>query len=154
MEQCDSEGKRRQGSDASRWRRALDPAELAERQDLYNGFGNGLALGFELAVTPAVFGAIGYGLDRWLGLLPVLTIVFVLLAVAGLSVRQFAAYTVRMKLHDTEGPWSPEWVARPAAAPTAAPTAAGRTASAPPDVAIGGPAGRQRRRHARQQVTS
>ena len=37
--------------------------ELHERRDMYNGFGDGLARAFELAVTPVVFGGIGFGLD-------------------------------------------------------------------------------------------
>jgi len=120
---------------------------LAARQDLYNGFGNGLALAFELALTPAIFGLIGYGLDRWLGLLPVLTIAFVLLAVAGLSVRQFAAYTVRMTQHEAEGPWSSGWTGPAHDVTPPPPTVTPASATI-----FRGPAGRQRRRNAGQRV--
>jgi len=124
--------------------------ELAARQDLYNGFGNGLALAFELALVPAIFGLMGYALDRWLGLLPVLTIAFVLLAVAGLSVRQFAAYTFSMKAHEAEGPWAEGWSGPANDAAPGAPTVTPGSAS----TIFRGPAGRQRRRHAGQQVAS
>lgn len=80
--------------------------KLIERQELYNGFGNGLALAFELAVTPAIFGLIGYGLDRWLGTLPVFTITLVLACVVGLGVRQFYGYDAQMKVHEAAGPWA------------------------------------------------
>ena len=59
--------------------------ELHERRDMYNGFGDGLARAFELAVTPVIFGGIGFGLDRWLGLAPLLTLVLFLFGVAGTS---------------------------------------------------------------------
>jgi len=56
--------------------------ELQERRnghngsrDVQNGFGDGLAKAFELVLTPALFGLAGFGLDRWLGLTPLLTIV-------------------------------------------------------------------------------
>ncbi len=149
MEQCENDDERKRAAHAPLLFRALNPAELAARQDLYNGFGNGLALAFELALVPAIFGAMGYALDRWLGLLPVLTIVFVLIAVAGLSVRQFAAYTFNMKLHEGQGPWASDWTGP---APDVAP--------APPKVSAAsatifrGPAGRQRRRNAGQEVAS
>ncbi len=80
--------------------------KLIERQELYNGFGKGLALAFELALTPAIFGLIGYGLDRWLGTLPVFTIVGVLACVVGLGVRQFYGYDAQMKVHEAAGPWA------------------------------------------------
>ncbi len=149
MEQCDNEAEGKPGTNASRWLLGLSPAELAARQDLYNGFGNGLALAFELALVPAIFGAIGYGLDRWLGLLPVLTIALVLLAVAGLAVRQFAAYTFSMKLHEDKGPWAEGWKGSATDGPTGPPVVTPASAAI-----FRGPAGRQRRRNADQQVAS
>lgn len=75
-------------------------------RETYNGFGDGLALAFEIALVPTIFGAMGYGVDRWLGLVPVFTIVFALLGVVGLSVRMFYDYDARMKVHEAEGPWA------------------------------------------------
>lgn len=46
----------------------------AKRRD--NGFGDGLAAAFELVMTPAIFGVLGYLLDRALGLVPVFTLIF------------------------------------------------------------------------------
>ena len=61
---------------------------------------------FELALTPAIIGGFGYLLDRWLGLLPVLTIVFFLIAMAGLIARTWYDYDARMKEHEASGPWA------------------------------------------------
>ena len=77
-----------------------------ELRDTYNGFGESMSRAFELAVTPAVFGVAGYALDRWLGILPTLTIVFFLLAVVGLFVRMYCGYEQRMREHEAAGPWA------------------------------------------------
>ena len=74
-------------------------------QELYNGAGEGMSRAFELALTPAIIGGLGYLLDRWLGLLPVLTIVFFLVAMAGLMARMYYSYDAQMKQHDSASPW-------------------------------------------------
>jgi len=74
--------------------------------ELYNGAGEGMARAFELALTPAIIGGFGYLLDRWLGLLPVLTIVFFLVAMVGLVARLWYAYDAEMTLHENAGPWA------------------------------------------------
>ncbi len=80
--------------------------DLRDKRDLYNGFGNGLARAFELAVTPAVFGCIGYALDRAFGLVPVLTIALLLLSLVGMFVRMWYGYDAEMKAHESAGPWA------------------------------------------------
>lgn len=86
------------------------------KSELYNGAGEGMARAFELALTPAIIGGFGYLLDRWLGLLPVLTIVFFLVAMVGLVARLWYAYDAEMKLHESAGPWAGQ--TPPAPAPT------------------------------------
>ena len=113
------EGEQAQRPLAGGWRRALSPAALTERRELYQGFGDTLAVAFELAFTPVVVGLMGYGLDRWLGTLPVLMIVFVLMAIVGLSARMWYGYDARMRAHEANGPW-----ARPVAVPAALPPGA------------------------------
>ena len=93
--------------------RALSPADLRARQETYRGFGDTLAVSVELAVSPVIFGLVGYGLDRWLGIVPVLTIVLVLLCIAGLSVRMWFEYDARMKVHEAAGPWARAKVSGP-----------------------------------------
>lgn len=77
-----------------------------DARGLYNGFGNGLSRAFELAVTPAVFGGIGYALDRRFDMVPVLTIALLLLALVGMFVRMWYGYDAEMKAHEATGPWA------------------------------------------------
>ncbi|MGH9150680.1 MAG: AtpZ/AtpI family protein [Acidimicrobiales bacterium] len=81
--------------------------EGLERREVYQGFGDGLARAFELALTPAVFGVAGFGIDRWLGTLPVFLLVFVLLAAVGLFVRAWYGYARDMAAHEQQAPWAP-----------------------------------------------
>lgn len=100
------EAERDQSASPEGWRRALSPAALTQRRQLYQGFGDTLAVAFELAFTPVIVGLMGYGLDRWLGTLPIFTIVLVLIAVVGLSARMWYGYDARMRVHEANGPWA------------------------------------------------
>lgn len=71
--------------------------DLTARRETNKGLGDGLALAFELAVTPTIFGILGYMLDRWLGIVPVLTIVLGLVAVIGMFVRMWYGYDLQMR---------------------------------------------------------
>ncbi len=84
----------------------LRPKSPVQLRETYNGFGDSLARAFELAVTPAIFGLAGYGLDRWLGIVPVLTIVFSLWALIVLLVRMGSRYSTQMRVHEASGPWA------------------------------------------------
>jgi len=83
-----------------------DGSAEGDRADLYRGFGEGLSRAFELALTPAIIGGIGYGLDRWLGVVPVLTIVFFLAGIGGLFARMWYGYEDRMRAIDASAPWA------------------------------------------------
>jgi F0F1-type ATP synthase assembly protein I len=100
------EAQREHAPPAEGWRRALSPAVLTQRRELYQGFGDTLAVAFEMAFTPVIVGLMGYGLDRWFGTLPILTIVFVLMAIVGVSARMWYGYEARMRVHESEGPWA------------------------------------------------
>jgi len=80
--------------------------DLKANQQLYNGFGDTLARGFELAVIPFLFGGIGLLLDTVLGIRPVLTIVFSVFAIAGLAVRTYYGYDTAMRAHEAAAPWA------------------------------------------------
>ncbi|MGH9264337.1 MAG: AtpZ/AtpI family protein [Acidimicrobiales bacterium] len=84
----------------------LTRAAAAPQNDLYNGAGEGLNRAFELALTPAIIGGFGYLLDRWIGLLPVFTIVFFLIGMAGVIARMWYGYDAKMKEHEQAGPWA------------------------------------------------
>lgn len=77
-----------------------------EQGELYRGYGDGLSRAFEFALTPVIFGAMGYGLDRWLGIVPVLTIILFLVAVAGVFAKAWYAYEARMQYEESLGPWA------------------------------------------------
>ncbi len=85
----------------------LTRAAVAPQSELYNGAGEGLSRAFELALTPAIIGGFGYLLDRWLGLVPVFTIIFFLIAMGGLMARMYYGYDARMKEHEAVSPWAP-----------------------------------------------
>ncbi len=82
------------------------PAPIGPKGELYRNFGDGFTRAFELAFTPAIFGVLGYVLDRWLGIVPVFTIVFVLMAVVGLLLRVWYGYVYRMQALEASGPWA------------------------------------------------
>ena len=91
--------------------------ELKARQELYNGFGDTMARGFEIAITPVLVAGIGFLIDHFAGTLPVFTIAFALFGLAGVGVRSYYQYDARMRLHEAEGPWAPRAPADPQAAP-------------------------------------
>ncbi|HUF32850.1 MAG TPA: AtpZ/AtpI family protein [Acidimicrobiales bacterium] len=64
------------------------------------GFGDGLSRGFELTITPMLVGVIGFLLDRWLGLVPVLTIVFSLWGLGVSMYMTWFRYDQEMKVHE------------------------------------------------------
>lgn len=48
-----------------------------ERRELRNGAGDAFSAAFEMVVTPALFGLLGWFLDSRIGIFPVLTLVLV-----------------------------------------------------------------------------
>jgi Flp pilus assembly protein TadB len=61
---------------------------------------DGFTTAMELALTPAVFGLLGFGLDLWLGVTPLFTIVFALWAftvVAWMTWRRYDDKMARME---------------------------------------------------------
>ena len=52
--------------------------DLEQRRELNNGFGESLAKAIELVTTPAIFGFLGYLLDRRLGTTPLFLLLFAL----------------------------------------------------------------------------
>jgi F0F1-type ATP synthase assembly protein I len=61
--------------------------------------------GFELVFSPLLLALVGYGLDRLLGTLPVLTIVFAVLGLGGAVVKLYFTYRYEMEQHESSGPW-------------------------------------------------
>jgi len=79
--------------------------DLKGRRELYQGFTDTFVKGLEFALTLAIFGAMGYGLDRLAGTLPILTVVFVVLGVVGLATKTYYAYEAKMQGLEAAAPW-------------------------------------------------
>lgn len=86
--------------------KGTEEGRYSAKGDLYRGMGDGFSRAFELALVPTIFGFGGYWLDRLLGILPILTIVFVLLAIVGLAARTWYAYDAQMREIESQGPWA------------------------------------------------
>lgn len=61
---------------------------------------------FELVVSPLLFALVGYGLDRWIGTTPWLTVVFAVVGLGGAVAKIYYTYDLEMQAHDAEGPWA------------------------------------------------
>ncbi|MCU4186486.1 AtpZ/AtpI family protein [Acidiferrimicrobium sp. IK] len=77
--------------------RAVTPTNLDE--DLP---GKRVAHGFNIGLTPVLFAAIGYGIDRALGILPVFTISLTVLCVVGMLARFYYSYKATIEAEELE----------------------------------------------------
>ncbi len=71
----------------------------AARQDTYQGLGDGFSRAFEVALTPAIVGGIGFLIDRWLGTMPWFTVGFTVFGVVGTFLRFWYTYDAEMSVH-------------------------------------------------------
>ena len=62
--------------------------------------------GYELAFVAAIFGGLGLLLDRWVGTVPLFTLMFFLLGIVGTVVKLWLGYDQQMKRLEGEGPWA------------------------------------------------
>ena len=67
------------------------------KRQSYQGLGDGMSRAIELAITPVIFGGIGYLLDQKCNTQPAFMIVFVVLTLIGMFVRNWAAYKIKMQ---------------------------------------------------------
>ena len=89
--------------------------DVAARRELNNGFGDTMARSFEFAVTPVIFAGIGYVIDRIVGTTLVFTIGLLVFALAGVLIRWYYDYDLKIKKVEEER------VERRSATPLAAP---------------------------------
>jgi F0F1-type ATP synthase assembly protein I len=61
---------------------------------------------YELVLSPLLLALIGYGLDRWLGTLPLLTIIFAVLGLVGACIKIYYGYVAEMDEHEKDAPWA------------------------------------------------
>lgn len=71
------------------------------KQEMYRNSG-----GFELALAPALMGLIGYFIDRAVGTVPVVTIAFSVLALAGVCIKIYFGYKAEMEGHEANASWA------------------------------------------------
>ena len=62
--------------------------------------------GYELVFSPLLLALIGYGLDRWIGIVPVLTVSFAVLGLVGAVTTVYCRYRAEMEEHEANGPWA------------------------------------------------
>lgn len=74
--------------------------DLRARQDLNRGFNDALGRGIDLALTPVVFGVIGWLIDRVAGTSPVFTIIVAAIGVVGTVVKMKLGYDRDMSAFD------------------------------------------------------
>jgi F0F1-type ATP synthase assembly protein I len=61
---------------------------------------------FELVLSPLLLALIGFGLDRWLGTVPMLTVLFAVVGLAGACVKLYYGYKLEMDHHEAGTPWA------------------------------------------------
>lgn len=85
--------------------------DLRTRQDLNRGFSEAFGRGIDLALTPVVFGAIGWLIDRVAGTSPVFTILVATIGVVGTVVKMKLGYDRDMAAFDDTAATRPRAVA-------------------------------------------
>ena len=61
---------------------------------------------YELVLSPFLLALIGYALDRWLGTVPLLTILFAVVGLVGACIKLYYSYNVEMAEHEKGKPWA------------------------------------------------
>lgn len=95
-------------------------SDLAAQRQINRGYNDGFARSVEFVLTPLFLGAIGFGLDAWLGTRPLLAIVLGLLGVVGVFVKMWLGYDREMQRHEADASWRRSPAARAEAADAAA----------------------------------
>ena len=85
--------------------------DLRATRDVSTGFGDGLAAAFEMIATPAIFGFLGWLLDRRLGTAPLFLLVFALVVFGYEIWKLVRRYSTEMDSHLANA----SWARRPAA---------------------------------------
>lgn len=71
-------------------------SDRSAQRHLNRGYGDALSGAFEIAITPLIFGGLGYLLDSWLGTAPVIMISLGLFAITGVFVKMWFLYDQQM----------------------------------------------------------
>lgn len=79
---------------------------MRARQQLNRGYSDGNARGLEIALTPLVFGGLGWLLDGWLGTDPWLAVGFGTFGVVGIFAKLKIGYDRDMAAEEAGKPWT------------------------------------------------
>ncbi|MGV3760812.1 MAG: AtpZ/AtpI family protein [Actinomycetota bacterium] len=79
---------------------------MRARQQLNRGYSDGNARGLEIALTPLVFGGIGWLLDGWLGTDPWLAVGFGTFGAVGIFAKLKIGYDRAMAAEEAGKPWT------------------------------------------------
>lgn len=85
--------------------------DLRTKQDLNRGFNDALGRGIDLALTPVVFGLIGWLVDRVAGTSPLFTFLVAGIGLAGTVVKIKLGYDREMAAFDGKAATTPRQVA-------------------------------------------
>jgi Putative F0F1-ATPase subunit Ca2+/Mg2+ transporter len=80
--------------------------DLAARRQLNRGYNDSLSRAVEIVATPLLFGWVGYLIDGWIGIRPVLTLVLATVGVAGIFVKMWLGYDRQMREHEARAVWA------------------------------------------------
>lgn len=61
---------------------------------------------YELVFSSVLLALIGFGLDRWLGTLPLFVIIFAVLGFSGACVRLYYGYKYEIERQEQGAPWT------------------------------------------------
>jgi len=89
--------------------------DVDARRELNNGFGDALARSFEFAMTPMIFGAVGFAIDRALDTSVVFTVTMIVFGLVGVLIRWY--YDYEHKISIVENQRTDRRNAQPLAAP-------------------------------------
>jgi F0F1-type ATP synthase assembly protein I len=70
-------------------------------QDIHRSSGS-----FELVLGPLLMALVGFGLDRWIGLTPLLTVTFAMAGLVGACVNLYYGYRRQMAELEVGKPWA------------------------------------------------
>jgi F0F1-type ATP synthase assembly protein I len=85
---------------------SLPTVELRDRQATWQGFGDALALGIEMVLTPLLFAAVGWWLDGRFGTGPLLALLLGLLGLAGEAMHVYYTYRAGIARAEEGKPWT------------------------------------------------
>ena len=77
----------------------------SQRRDITEQVGRSSG-GYELVFSPLLLALIGFGIDKMLGTLPFITILFAVLGLVGVVVKIYFQYRNEMIEHEASGPWA------------------------------------------------